>query len=578
MANIFQFAAYEPRYTDSIAQLMMAGPNAQAAALRQIAEIQGRGATERAKTNAAVIGSLGDIARGAIDSYTRYQQDAPLRQEREARANLLNLQTQEAQGNVDAQKAEQARGQAMLQLFQQRGDRVTFDDMAGIVGPDRAAKIAEGLSALQKTNLQTAEEHSKRMRDVIAGMDALPENARAAAWPGIKQQFVGEKLIQPTDVPDQYDAATWGRLRGYGQPLQQPSFGQLGNGGIFNQKTGEVTREPEAKPQPNLTPQQQYAAAVASGDAAGAAKWLKAINAAAQAGHVPTAAEQQQAQMAPPTDGDPMSGLSAGEQGIVNGLLNYTQQLPSGIALRTPYWQRLLERARMVDPSFDASQYTTRQKVRQDFTSGKAAQNVRSLNTVIGHLDELKRAGDALNNSSLPLWNRLANAAESAAGDPRIKRYETAANATSGELATLFKNTSGTDQEIQSWRKLANPSDSPDQIHAFVDQAIQLAFSRLDALKSQYQTGMGKPADFTLLNPKSREILKSLGKDPDAYDPGATGQAQPSAAGATAERQPRSKPDNGGASSSRVRVKGPNGESGTVPAGTSLPPGWSFVR
>jgi hypothetical protein len=117
-------------------------------------------------------------------------------------------------------------------------------------------------------------------------------------------------------------------------------------------------------------------------------------------------------------------------------------------------------------------------------------------------------------------------------GDPRMKKINTTSNAVAGELATVFKNTSGTDQEIKSWREQFSGYDSPKQIkEGGVNQAIELIGSRLGALRNKYEQGLGKPIDFQILSPKSRRILKSLGADVDTMDPGGTNNNSAPASG-----------------------------------------------
>ena len=216
-----------------------------------------------------------------------------------------------------------------------------------------------------------------------------------------------------------------------------------------------------------------------------------------------------------------LQGLSAGDTAIVKQLAEYKIPLPSGMALRTPYWQNILGRVAVYEPTFDATQYNVRMGVKRDFTSGTSSKTALSLNTAIGHLESLKKAADELDNSSFTPINSVVNRLQPLIGDPRVKKLNTTANAVAGELATVFKNTSGTDQEIKSWREQFSAYDSPKQIkEGGVNQAIELIGSRLGALRNKYEQGLGKPIDFQILSPKSRKILQSLGADVNSLDPG----------------------------------------------------------
>ncbi len=206
------------------------------------------------------------------------------------------------------------------------------------------------------------------------------------------------------------------------------------------------------------------------------------------------------------------------QKNIANQLVNYKIPLPSGFALRSPYWQTVLGIAGDIDPTFDATQYNVRLKARQDFTSGKSAQNIRSINTLIGHLNTLEDKAKGLENGSVQLWNKIANTGLTQTGDPRVVEFNNAANAVESELAAVFKGTGATDQEIKQWRQSLGASQSPEQLKKGIQTAIELMGSRMDALQNQYEVAMGKPKDFRFLSSRSQKILKNLGVDADELD------------------------------------------------------------
>jgi hypothetical protein len=205
-----------------------------------------------------------------------------------------------------------------------------------------------------------------------------------------------------------------------------------------------------------------------------------------------------------------LAGLEPGMASQVKMLADYKLPVPSGTALKSPYWQDLLQRAALYDPTFDVTQYPSRQKLRNDFTSGAGAKNIRSLNTAVGHLDTLNEAAKALHNVSIPWANWGKNILLTAKGDPRVTKFTTAATAVENELASLFKGTGATDQEIKQWREALNASESPAQLTGAIQSAIELMHSRQNALQQQWETGMGKPADFEIVSPQSRKVLERL--------------------------------------------------------------------
>jgi hypothetical protein len=193
---------------------------------------------------------------------------------------------------------------------------------------------------------------------------------------------------------------------------------------------------------------------------------------------------------------------------------------PGGFALRSPYWQQVIAIASQINPDFDSSQWNVKYRLRQDFTSGKAALNIRSINTVVAHLETLQEKAKALNNGSAPLWNTISNYGLTQTGDPRVVAFNNAATAVENELASVFKGTGApTDQEVKQWRSNLNSSQSPEQIKAGLNTAVELMGGRIQAMTDQYERGLGQPKDFKILSDKSRTILNKIGVDVNVLDP-----------------------------------------------------------
>jgi hypothetical protein len=218
------------------------------------------------------------------------------------------------------------------------------------------------------------------------------------------------------------------------------------------------------------------------------------------------------------------------------GVAEYKIALPSSYALTKPYWQSVLAVASEMNPNFDQTQYNVRMGIRKAFTSGKEAQNIVGLNTAVGHLETFMKASKELDNSNLTSANSVANLLSKyiPVTPSLVKRQglitgvRTKFNATKGEMASIFKQSGATDQEIASWEKtIDDPATATPQMwKAFTDGALELMGSRMEARRSQYEIGMGEPKDFHFLNDKSRTILKGIGVDVDAWDPVTKRQTQ----------------------------------------------------
>lgn len=229
-----------------------------------------------------------------------------------------------------------------------------------------------------------------------------------------------------------------------------------------------------------------------------------------------------------------LRGQPEGVVNLVKGLVNYAVPMPSSFALANPKspWNKAMTLAMQYDPTFDASQYQVRLATKKDFTTGKAAQNLRSINTLVGHLTSLDRSAQALGNipsGTYGPFTSLANMVRTmyrgASQEPKLKTFADDVNAVETELAAVFKGTGASDQEIKAWRSKIDASSSPEELKAHVLEAVNLMYSRLDYLKSQYENAMGRPFDMRFMSPENEQKLQQLtgGAPGSSAEPGTPG-------------------------------------------------------
>lgn len=214
---------------------------------------------------------------------------------------------------------------------------------------------------------------------------------------------------------------------------------------------------------------------------------------------------------------DVLKGQSPAVSNLVRGLVQYKIPLPAGFALKSPYWQRVMGLAGQYDPTFDATQYNVRMGVRKDFTSGPTSKNIVSLNTVIGHLDTLKKASEKLNPTWSTSYNTLKNYVRDQTDQPEVKNFRIARDAVATEMMRVFRGAGvGSEREIEAWKKNLDEASGPTQLKEGIEHAVSLMESRMDALADQYERGMGHPLDFELLSPKTKQTLARIKGEPTA--------------------------------------------------------------
>lgn len=192
------------------------------------------------------------------------------------------------------------------------------------------------------------------------------------------------------------------------------------------------------------------------------------------------------------------------------------QQLPSSFVLKTPYGQALMGALARYDPDgYDYVSAGSRYATRKDFTSGKAAQNIRALNTAIGHLGTLnQQIPGTASHGGFPLAtavNWAENEILKSAGDPGITNFDQTRGALASELTQVFRGSGGAEADIARELEHLSPNASEAQKRASVKNIAELLNSRLEALGDQYKQGMGVAKDpLELLHPKAKKSFLDL--------------------------------------------------------------------
>ena len=203
------------------------------------------------------------------------------------------------------------------------------------------------------------------------------------------------------------------------------------------------------------------------------------------------------------------TGTGASEE-VVRAIVEGRMQMPTGFALRSPYWQDVIERVAKQDPAFDASKYGARAAARRTFASGPEARNVTALNTVIGHLGTLDEAAAALDNKDFRAFNTVANRMAHELGDPRIVNFETAKHAVAEETMRVFRQVGASESEARMWGEKISAQGSPAQLRGTIGTLGTLLDSRVEAISQQYERtvkGDGNPAR---VDPANRTTLDRL--------------------------------------------------------------------
>jgi len=234
--------------------------------------------------------------------------------------------------------------------------------------------------------------------------------------------------------------------------------------------------------------------------------------------------ELQAANGGPPMDPalDKLTGdeflkhLKPADAATVKALAAGRMAFPAGAALRSPYWQTMLNSVAHYDPEFDAVNYNARAATRRDFTAGKSAQNIKALNTAIGHVGQLyDQIGGTASHGGFPLAttvNSVQNAYNRGSGDSGVTKFEQTASAVASELTQVFRGSGGAEADVKRYLSELSVDASEEQKKEAVKNIVGLLNSRLEAIGDQYTKGMGTSAQpLKVLDAHAQHFLDKLG-------------------------------------------------------------------
>lgn len=211
-----------------------------------------------------------------------------------------------------------------------------------------------------------------------------------------------------------------------------------------------------------------------------------------------------------PTGDEFIKTLPANDQPIVKAVLEGRYPIPVGKAATSPEWQRVVQLATQADPSFDAGNYPARAAARKDFTSGPTSKTITGLNTLAHHIATLDSAIDGLNNGKLQTLNAVGNFVNNRIGDPRVNKFQVAANAVADEAAKVFAGTGSALADREKLASMFDPNMSPAQLKAATAQLAELVEGKLGGLQNQLDQGLGLGArDIKVVSPEAKTLFDS---------------------------------------------------------------------
>jgi hypothetical protein len=145
----------------------------------------------------------------------------------------------------------------------------------------------------------------------------------------------------------------------------------------------------------------------------------------------------------------------------------------------------------MVDPTYDATQFKTKQGIETAFTSGRLGNTLRSLNVVQDHLGTFNEAAKNLGNDSVQFTNVMGNQIAKWTGQPAPTDFAAVKNIVADELTKAILGTAGALGDREEMKKAVSAASSPEQLAGVVDKWQKLIAGQVKGLKDQYKSGGG---------------------------------------------------------------------------------------
>lgn len=187
---------------------------------------------------------------------------------------------------------------------------------------------------------------------------------------------------------------------------------------------------------------------------------------------------------------------------------------------KIPYYTAL---AAKVDPTFDATNYSKRNKVINAFSSGSEAHTVNQLKTALNHGNDLYDKIDALHNidgfPGATYANKIKNIYKDSRGDTAVNDYNNILGKYVDESTGVYLKGGGTEKDRAEAKAPLGNDKTTAQLKSAMRDSTNLMLGKLDALDDQYRQGTGTGLKYQFLSPKQRGILVKMG----AVDPAEVG-------------------------------------------------------
>lgn len=366
---------------------------------------------------------------------------------------------------------------------------------------------------LDEATLKNSAAAGDQYRGRILSIVGLPEEAKAPAW---AQEITAEEQagkIKPGTWSHEYPgdavATSLANHMALGSVLAKEALeaktAATGQQRLALETPGIVARGQQAQQEASMTPAQRAMQSNLPYQAAGGDPQARNAMQMEQQGKINVAAAEARARA---TAGG--AGNETSDDELARGMVDGSVDIAKVASIRSGRREALVKQAMKLDPTFSMSTYPQRLRIQEKFSSGKAADQIASLNTFAGHIADASDLVDSLRNSNSPWLNAPLNKAAVGLGNDKIGPFQAALEASKDEYLNFLKaGHAPQQQELQLADKLLNANLSPAQLQSVFKQMTNTILIRAGSLNSEYARTMHK--DYPMLSQESVQALSKLG-------------------------------------------------------------------
>jgi soluble lytic murein transglycosylase-like protein len=156
----------------------------------------------------------------------------------------------------------------------------------------------------------------------------------------------------------------------------------------------------------------------------------------------------------------------------------------------------IMNDVRKINPNFDETKYKVAQEERDGYTKVSPTTSggqLQAINRAVPHLEQYKRAVDALNNNDMPLFNKIANQYQLNVGNDKVAGAKAIQALVSTEVQKAVAGGLGGVEERKDLAGQMSTSLNPKQLANVIDQYQGLMAAQGTGLKQKW-TANGLPA------------------------------------------------------------------------------------